>query len=250
MDNLTLLEVSKPDKIKEALNQLINYMNTLGGIPNITAESLGLGNVDNTRDADKPVSTNQKTYIDNENSKDFKLKSDKVQKIESDILIAEDKSLYFERGNNSYEETASITNEGGYETFNVGSNNIPLKLRHSTKDINETIVSKNPKIDIVDENGVKTQEYLALVSDIKSELAKLVGSAPETLDTLEEIANVLASNSDVTAALYEAIGSKASQTDLDSTNSKVDENTAEIESINASLGDIETILDYINGEVI
>lgn len=49
-----------------------------------------------------------------------------------------------------------------------------------------------------------------------TKVANLVGAAPETLDTLEEVAQALAENDDVVEALNNAIGSKANQIDFDS----------------------------------
>lgn len=46
-------------------------------------------------------------------------------------------------------------------------------------------------------------------------VADLIGSAPETMDTLEEIAVAIQKNKDVEKALNEAIGKKANQTELD-----------------------------------
>lgn len=49
-------------------------------------------------------------------------------------------------------------------------------------------------------------------SFVKGEVSKLVGSAPETLDTLEELATALTENKDTVSALNAAIGSKADKT--------------------------------------
>lgn len=46
-------------------------------------------------------------------------------------------------------------------------------------------------------------------------VAELIGSAPETMDTLEEVAAAIQKNKDVETALNEAIGKKANQTELD-----------------------------------
>lgn len=44
---------------------------------------------------------------------------------------------------------------------------------------------------------------------VKTEIGKLVGSAPETLDTLEELAQALTENKSVVDAVNKAIGEKA-----------------------------------------
>ena len=46
-------------------------------------------------------------------------------------------------------------------------------------------------------------------------VADLIGSAPETMDTLEEVAAAIQENKDVEKALNEAIGKKANQTELE-----------------------------------
>lgn len=64
---------------------------------------------------------------------------------------------------------------------------------------------------INDGNG--TSAY-ATVNDVKSEISNLINSAPESLDTLGEIAKVLSENKDVIEALNKAIGTKANKSDL------------------------------------
>ena len=167
MENLTLLDVNKPEKVKEALNELISYKNTATEIQEITAEGIGLGNVDNTHDLDKPLSVAQQTYIDNENQKNVKLQSETIQRIDSDLLIAKDKILHLERGDETSQEALKISEENGYEKLNVGSRNVPLRLQHCSKDKNGNILSKNPEIIITDENGSVIQEEIAFNSDIQ-----------------------------------------------------------------------------------
>lgn len=166
MENLSLIDVNKPEKLKSTLNELINYKNNAQEIPEITAKKLGLGNVDNTRDIDKPLSTAQQEYVDNENEKDVKLKSENLQEIDSDIMLGAGKTLYLKRGNDTRQEAVGITNDEGYEHLNVGSASVPLRLKHSTADINNVIVSKNPKVQITDEHGSVTEEEVAFISNI------------------------------------------------------------------------------------
>jgi hypothetical protein len=54
-----------------------------------------------------------------------------------------------------------------------------------------------------------TEEYVA------TELANLVGTAPETLDTIEELATAFQENEDVVETLNNAIANKADKTDLE-----------------------------------
>ena len=208
MENLSLLDANKPEKVKDALNELINYKNSATEIPTITAEKLGLGKVDNTRDVDKPVSTPQKTYIDSMDEKNVKRESSTPQTINSDIVIGEDKSLYGERGNDTTEALISIKNEGGYEAVKMGSANIPLKLQHSTVDINDVEVSKNPKIAIRNADGTTEEDNLALSSDIQALKSQTETNLTETANTKVSktvFANAETSNGVVTGVESEDI---------------------------------------------
>lgn len=55
-DRVSVLEALKPS--------ITNHLNDTNNPHQVTASQLGLGNVDNTSDANKPVSTAQKAYID------------------------------------------------------------------------------------------------------------------------------------------------------------------------------------------
>lgn len=62
--------------------------------------------------------------------------------------------------------------------------------------------------------GVNATSY-ALKADVDKNIADLVGTAPDTLDTIEELAAALKENADVVATLDDAITNKANQSDLD-----------------------------------
>ena len=167
-----MIDVNKPEKLKEAINELIAYKNNATEIQRVTKETLGLSNVDNTHDADKPLSTPQKSYIDAENAKDVKLSSDTAQEINSDIVMASKKSISAKTENGTILNVVSITNENAVESIEVGSEEVPIKFNHSTKDMDGTIISKNPVIKIVDENGDVLNDNLALISDFNNAVKK------------------------------------------------------------------------------
>lgn len=230
MDNLSLLDANKPDKVRDALNELINYKNTAGELPNITAESLGLGNVDNTSDANKPVSTAQKTYIDNENAKNVKLESDTMQTIDSDIEIADGKSLYGERGNGTTEQLVAIKNEGGFENVEIGSPNIPLKLHHSMKDINNSNLTKNPKISVKDADGETTEEKMAFISDVQGAKTELNNSLTSEINkkiNKSSFANAETPNAIVT----DVVGENLDESDVDSASIRIVKRSVENGSV-------------------
>ena len=66
----------------------------------------------------------------------------------------------------------------------------------------------------VDLTGYATEEY------VNTKVAELVDNAPETLNTLKEVANALNENASTAEALNQAIGNKVDKTDYpESTNS-------------------------------
>jgi hypothetical protein len=194
MENITLLEANKPEKVQEAVNELLAFKNQ--GFSGLSKEQIGLENVDNTADINKPLSTPQKTYIDQHDDLHVKKFSATPQTIDSDINLAEDKSLFIERGNGEIPRVLSIENVNGFENVEVGSENIPLRLHHSTKDINETVVGRNPKVEVKDEQGGTTEEKVSFLSDVLSS----VQAAKDDLNAKITVAK----NEALTAAQNEA----------------------------------------------
>ena len=120
----------------------------------------------------------------------------------------------------------------------------PLQNKVITKALNEKVDKvieeveveveevKN-KAEIALNNAVKAEqtakEYVenalleyAKKTEVKQEISDLINSAPETLDTLGEIAKAIQDNEDVVDVLNQAIGEKASQKDLEEVEEKVD----------------------------
>ena len=64
--DLLLLFDDVDDAISAVDTALTNHKNDHNNPHQVTAAQVGLGNVDNTSDSDKPLSTAQKTYVDNE----------------------------------------------------------------------------------------------------------------------------------------------------------------------------------------
>ena len=62
--------------------------------------------------------------------------------------------------------------------------------------------------------GVNATSY-ALKTDVAQSIADLVGTAPDTLDTIQELAEALKNNKNIVDTLDAAITAKANQTDLD-----------------------------------
>lgn len=66
-----------------------------------------------------------------------------------------------------------------------------------------------------DKEGLASECYQNAVAYTDQKIADLINGAPETLDTLKEIADAMADSEDVVDALDQAIGTKANQAQLD-----------------------------------
>lgn len=81
--------------------------------------------------------------------------------------------------------------------------------------------------------------YQQLVSYTDKAVADLINGAPETADTLRELADLIDKNKDVATALNEAIGKKANQTELDQAVSDISSLnrtfTTQIDDLNTNL---------------
>ena len=87
-------------------------------------------------------------------------------------------------------------------------------------------------------NGLKNAlpEY-AKKTEVKQEISDLINSAPETLDTLGEIAKAIQDNEEVVDVLNQAVGEKASKTELQQVDQKTTNNATAIEEVNQRLND-------------
>lgn len=69
---LANLKTTAKDKVVNAINEIYdsinNHIQSTGNVHNMLKSDIGLGNVDNTSDMDKPLSNLQKTYIDNQDN--------------------------------------------------------------------------------------------------------------------------------------------------------------------------------------
>jgi len=115
--------------------------------PSQVKSDIGLGNANDTSDANKPVSTAQQTALD-------------------------------------------------------------LKANSASPTLTGTPLAPTPAV------GTNTNQ-IATAAFVRNEVAALIGAAPETLDTLEEIAAKLEDGDDVVAALTTLIGTKANEADYD-----------------------------------
>ena len=219
---------------------------------NVTKEQLGLGEVDNTSDVNKPVSTAQQEAIDNAVTESKDYTDTKV----SDLMGSAPETL------NTLEKVAQVINDNGdaIETLNntieTKANQSDLEALQGTVTTNETALNThtsntdNPHsvtkaqvgLSEVDNTSdlnkpVSTATQTAINNSLSeskgytdTKVADLVGSAPETLDTLEEVAQAIEENEDVVTALNSAIGNKANQSDLNDVIERVSANEETLSS--------------------
>lgn len=153
----------------------------------VTAEDVGLGNVPN-------VSTNDQTPTFTEATTLEPLSSgEKATTLFSKIAKAITTLI----------SHLNATNPHGITKSTIGLGNVD-----NTSD-NSKPVSTDQQ-DAIDAAYYNANQY----TDQK--ISELINGAPSTLDTLKEIADAMAESEDVVAALDAAIGTKASQSELDS----------------------------------
>lgn len=96
MENISLIDVNKPEKVQSTINELVGYANLIESEGRISKETLGLGNVDNTSDINKPISNAQQAALDEIN--------EQITKTQTDVLNINKSSL----GLGSVDNTADI----------------------------------------------------------------------------------------------------------------------------------------------
>lgn len=84
----------------------------------------------------------------------------------------------------------------------------------------------NDLVDAVETKITQAQAEAVAAEKVTTEVKKLVGAAPETLDTLEEIAKAIADNKTVEQALQNSIANKADKTYVDTELAKKADKTA------------------------
>lgn len=220
-DGLSHYDFKMKAKITEWLNGKAEKVHTH------TKSEVGLDQVDNTSDADKPISTAQKkkfdaidTAIAGKSSTGHKhTKSDITDfpalgtasskdvaatgnASSTQVVMGNDSRLTDARKASDVQAWAKAENKPSYTKLEVGLGNVD-----NTSDTNKPVsTAQQTAIDTAYANANKYTD---------KKVADLIGSAPETMDTLEEVAAAIQENKNVEKALNEAIGKKANQTELD-----------------------------------
>lgn len=178
INQITLIDTNKPDKVKEKLNELIQEVSGMELVVP-TKEQIGLGDVDNTSDENKPVSNPQKNYIDN-------LDATNIKK-DSDVAIGKNKKLSGIRTNDQLENLISLDNSTGSEVVLVGTKELPAIIHHNTRNSVGNNTGRNPKVLVKEADSDETIEELAF----KSEVQNIEDVVNETVNVLVAEVNKL-----------------------------------------------------------
>ena len=169
--------------IKKIIQHLIDYKNP----HKVTKEQIGLGNVENL-----PINDQTPTYEEAEeltnisNGEKISVAFGKIQKAIT-TLIAHI---------NNFDNPHHVTKA----QIGLGNND-------NTSDIDKPVSTAQQKA--IDDAYTNSNKY----TDQK--VADLINGAPETLDTLKEVADAIEASKTVEEALNNAIGKKANQSELD-----------------------------------
>lgn len=122
-------------------------------------------------------------------------------------------------------DLSTVSFSGDYNDLSEKPN-IPTKISQLENDVEyaktkSPTLTGTPKAPTPSSDTNNTQ--IATTAFVKTLISNLINGAPETLDTLKEIADALGENKDVVDALEEAISKKANTTDMTAAlNNKID----------------------------
>ena len=196
---------------------------------------VGLGNADNTSDMDKPVSTAQAAAVKAVQDDVTAHKQDKDNPhtvTKSQVGLGNVPNVATNDQTPSYTAATTLAALVSGEKLSVAFS----KLAKGTTDLISHLANKsNPHgvtkaqigLGSVDNTADKSKPVSTPQQDAidaamaqanaytLQKIADLINGAPESMDTLKEVADAIAANEDVMAALNAAIGTKASQAELD-----------------------------------
>lgn len=163
------------------------------GQVSISKANIGLGNVDNTADTAKPISTAQQKALDG--------KVDKVtgKGLSTNDLTATLKSNYDAAYTHSISAHAPSNAEKNV-IVGVQKNGTDVSVNSSTRKVNIIVPTKTS--DITNDSGFATETY------VNTKVAGIVNSAPETLDTLNELAEALGNDPNFATTMATELGKK------------------------------------------
>lgn len=181
---------SLDDNIKIPRSELYEATTTAKGIVQLT------DSISSTSTSTAATPNSVKTVNDS-------LASEKNRAVSAEKTLTENLNAEISRATTA--ETTHFTNYAN--PHKTTKSQVGLGNVDNTSDANKPVSAAQKKaINTAYENSNKYTDQ---------KIADLIGGAPETLDTLKEVADAIAENKNVESALNEAIGTKANQSELD-----------------------------------
>lgn len=116
-----------------------------------------------------------------------------------------------------------------------------ITQRFATENYVDTKVASKADVVTLDNYYLKSEAntlHIEILEYVDDEVAALVNSAPETLDTLGELATAFEENQDMVETLNAAVTNKAEKSDLEITQELVNSNTSHIVDIQTQVNGI------------
>lgn len=216
--------------------ETVVYTHPSGTNPHGTTKNdIGLGNVNDTSDANKPVSIAQQAAIDAVQTNVNTVQDELTEHIDNDDIhftAAERTKLSgIAAGANKYTHPSSGVTAGTYKSVTVDAQG------HVTAGTNPTTLAGYGITD-ADSKGAADTALTTAKSYTDSKISNLINSAPTTLDTLGELATAMEENKSVVDVLNDAIGTKANSSDLTSHTSNTS-NPHNVTKSQIGLGSVE-----------
>ena len=201
--------------VDASLNLKANLANPTftGTVSGITKSMVGLGNADNTSDANKPVSTatqsalNLKASIDTVDAS-LNLKADLASPTFTGTVSGITKSMV---GLSNVDNTSDASKPISTATQNALDLKATITIVDASFNLKADLASPTftgtPSAPTADAAANSTQ--IATTAFVKSAVASLVASAPATLDTLNELAAALGSDASFSTTVTNSLASKA-----------------------------------------
>ena len=238
------LKNENQDNLLATKEELNNHIDDKKNPHGTTKSHVGLSNVDNTSDMDKPVSNAQRKAIDEAVSNETDRAKDAEEGIQSvinsnkpnwddkytkneidnKIKTLEVNKVDKENGkglsSNDYttEEKNKLDGIEKYANNYIHPSSHPASIIE--QDVNNRFVNDN-QINKWDSILKESADYTDIIYQQATaftlqKIADLIGGASSTMDTLEEIEKAMKEHKSVVDALDEAIGKKANQSEMDS----------------------------------
>ncbi len=140
-------------------------------------------------------------------------------------------------------KTSQLQNDGDGTSVFARQSDLPTKLSQFTDDIGVSDKAEQSALNtlsntvdqIIAKNTSQDSQITKALTDAKQytdeKIEEIVGTSPDNLNTIYELAEAIENNEDVVSSINDAISKKASQTDLNTTNTNVSNLTTRVGNV-------------------